>query len=391
MQSLHQASRGAYARFIAFNALVFFALLPGARAIFKYTPDFQWIVFLAEFMLVSALLNSSKAWIKGVIGNRYLLALIGIGMVVAVYYMYPIADGLKVHRLGSDQDDCIMLGVARLLAGQNPYLDRTYFGNMCFTGFGVFAYYLPFVFLKVYFLGGLVALGSYFGYVFHGTRRYEDLGVLTILVFSCIAVPELLSTGSDLVFVGSGIALLSVMGMRVSTSKNWRVLLLMAVLAGLLSSARMNFLVIFPLVSIFLFLRWRAGAAVLFILAGMVAILPSLFIYLSSPADFTPLVLIGKGQSILPRVVILIALLLSITGVVTGLVMLRNDVARFPEAMFLSLMPGLLILSFGDLYGRSGSLALWEGANYLIPLVPLAAFLVLQLRQASLGEADRRK
>jgi len=382
-------NRTVYTRFIAFNALVFFVLLPGLRAIFKYVHDYQWAVFLGEFLFVSILLSSSGTRLRSLLSNRYLLALIGIGMTVAIYYMYPIADGLKAHRLGSDQDDCVMLGVTRLLAGQNPYLDRTYFGNMCFTGFGVFAYYLPFVFFKVYFLGGLFALGVFFASVFYGTRRNEDIGVLMFLVFACIAVPELLSTGSDLVFVGSGIALLSVMGMRVCTTKKWGPLLLMALLAGLLSSARMNFLVIFPLVSLFVFPHWRAGAAVLFIASGMVAIFPSLFIYSSNPAAFTPLVLIGKGQSILPASMILVALLLSIFGVAAGYVMSQRNVSKLPTAMFFSLMPGLLILSLGDLQQRSGIIALWEGANYLIPLVPLAAFLVLQLRQASLDDCLR--
>jgi len=366
---------------IGYTALIFFVLLPGARAIFKYLPEYAWLVAVVELLLVVVVANISGEWVKKAFGNAYLQVALLLIAAAAVYVMYPVADGLKASLRGSDQDDCVVLGALRLLAGQNPYLDLTYFGNPCSTGFGVLLYYLPFVFFKAYFLGGIFSIAVLMASLVRSSGRLDDGGFFLFLLFSCVAVPELLVVGSDLIFVGSGIALLMLLVRSLPDSRQWGALFVSALLCGVLASSRVNFLVLVPLVGFLLFSRWRSGAAVFVVVGTLVALVPSAVIYFSDPQAFTPLHLLHKAQVIMPRAVLAAAAVVSAGMAIVGFFMVRRNAQALPLAVFLALLPGLVTLSFGDLYGRGWSLALWEGANYLVPLLPLAALLVVEQRK----------
>lgn len=381
LQSLHDG-QSAY-RIIGYNTLIFFVLLPGIRAIFKYLPEYAWLVVIAEALAVIFVANSGGKWNKKLFGNAYLLTLLLMLATLALYMMYPVADGLKAVMRGSDQDDCVVLGALRLLAGQNPYLDLTYFGNPCSTGFGVLLYYLPFVLFNAYFLGGIFSIVVVMAALLRSTGRLEDAGFFFFLLFSCVAVPELLVVGSDLIFVGSGIALLVLLVRPLADSKQWGMLFLSALLCGVLASSRVNFLVLVPLIAFLLFSRWRSGAFLFVVFGAIIAFLPSLLIYLSDPQAFTPLHLLHKAQVIMPRGILIVAALVSVGMAIVGYFMVRRSAQALPLAVFLSLLPGLLTLSLGDLYGRGWNPALWEGANYLIPLLPIAALLVVEQRKSA--------
>jgi len=373
-------------RIIEYNVMLLFVLLPGARVIFKYLPDFAWIIVAAELLAVLVVANTGGELSKKVFGNVYLLVALLMLVVIAVYIMYPVADGLKAVMRGSDQDDCVVLGVLRLLAGQNPYQDLSYYGNPCSTGFGVLLYYLPFVLFNAYFLGGIFSIGVVMAAVMRCTGKLEDAGFFAFILFSCIAIPELLVVGSDLIFVGSGIALLVLSVRSLLDSKRWRMLFLSALLCGVLASTRVNFLVIVPLMGFLLFSRWRSGAFVFVAFSIIIALLPSLLIYFSDPQTFTPLHLLQKSQAILPRTVLAVVALVSVGMAILGFFMVQRNVQALPLAVFLALMPGLLTLSLGDLSMRGWNLGLWEGANYLIPLLPLSALLVVELRRTMISD-----
>lgn len=373
-------------RTIAYNALIIFVLLPGVRAIFKYLPEVAWLISFAGLLMVMVVSNLYCERLSKLFGNRYLIIISVTVVTIVVYFMYPFADGLKAVMRGSDEDDAVILGVLRLLQGENPYLDLTYLGNPSSTGFGVFLYYLPFVLFNAYSLGGIIAIGVVMAALVHTTGRLEDAGFFFYMLFSCVAVPELLVVGSDLIFVGSGIALLVLLVRLMSETRIWRRLVILAILCGVLASSRVNFLVLVPLVGFLLFSIWRSGAVVFVVLGSIVALLPSAIIYISDTQAFTPLHLLHTAQDILPTSILVAAAFVSMVMTIVGFILVRSDAAFFPLSVFLALLPALATLSIGDLCGVGGDFALWGGSTYLIPLVPLAAILVMQLRQSALVE-----
>jgi hypothetical protein len=97
-----------------------------------------------------------KSIIDRICKKKYLYVLSILALTVIVLYGYPIADSLKLHGKGSDQDDCVILGVENLLKAQNPYSSRTYHNNPCSTGMGVLIAYIPFVYIGFYELGSVI-------------------------------------------------------------------------------------------------------------------------------------------------------------------------------------------------------------------------------------------
>jgi hypothetical protein len=60
---------------------------------------------------------------------------------------------------------------------------------------------------------------------------------------------------------------------------------------------------------------------------------------------------------------------------------LKKGSGHFPIAIFLILAPMLLMASIGELAYGQWDIAGWAGANYLIPLIPLAAYLLIDITQ----------
>jgi hypothetical protein len=104
---------------------------------------------------------------------------------------------------------------------------------------------------------------------------------------------ELLIVGSDLIFVGFGLVLLSFQTIILVLKKNYNIFWL-AVFAGLLSSSRINFLVIAPIISIFIFIHWQKGGLLFALYSISVAIIPSAIFYFVDSSKFSPFHLLQK-------------------------------------------------------------------------------------------------
>ena len=61
--------------------------------------------------------------------RRIFSFLMGLGFLVGVWLLYPIANGRSESGAGSDADDALLLASSRLLSGEFPYSERTYLGN----------------------------------------------------------------------------------------------------------------------------------------------------------------------------------------------------------------------------------------------------------------------
>ena len=116
-----------------------YLLLPGFRALFKYSPypsliSCLYLIFVSIFLLL--LVNDKLEKIQRVIGNPLSISLFLLAVAISCWIAYPFADSLKLNMQGSDQDDCIILGVNRILNFSHPYSEKTYFGNPCSPGPG---------------------------------------------------------------------------------------------------------------------------------------------------------------------------------------------------------------------------------------------------------------
>ncbi len=352
-------------------------IIPSSRVFYKYLPIFNsfgyllYVLFFIFFIYYLCKGNFSR--IINFLAQPKVIALFVLILTAATLIIYPIADSLKYEMRGSDQDDCIILSVKQLLQFSNPYIEESYHGNQFSCGFGILILYFPFV------ITGIYPLGSIIGTLFAAfslkniTRNINVSIVFSFFIFTSFAWLELTAVGSDLNFIGCGLLILSYGISKNVINKNPNHLLFLSVFAGLLSSSRINFLMIPPLIAFLIFKYWRKGAIVFLVVSLIVAIVPSAFIYSLNPDGFAPFHLIEKSSNLLPLGIKETAIFLTLISAVVAYRLSIKSPQNIPKGIFITLLPSLSFLSFGELYYfREGNLSNWEGANYFIPLIPLA-------------------
>lgn len=351
--------------------------LPGLRTFYKYLPlpALLWVTFLlAECAVLFALFSKRYFRLLVWLTNPYFIFTVFLILLLVVWNGYLIADGLKTQMRGSDQDDCVLIGVGQLLNLRYPYTERSYFGNPCSTGPGMLLLYLPFVWLHAYALGATTVLAI----VCVILRKIEDswliAGLFLTILLSCLALDELLIVGSDLVGLGLGIVMLGVTIPKVVSHKRYSLLILLGLICGLISATRLNFLLLFPFISLVLLFHSKRSALIFFSSALFSSLVPSILLYLYDSAHFTPLHLASKAGLLFSPLAMAISLsfcaILSIIALALG----KRSLQDLPFCLFLTLFPMLLSLALADLSQRNFDFSQWEGANYLIPTMPLVAF-----------------
>ena len=369
-------------------ACLFCVLAPNARPISKYLADYRPGLLLPLYVGLMAgffcLIRS--AWAKERFGRLLgsfwsaaaMLAVAGL----IVWFVYPVADGLKLQMRGSDSDDCIVLGATRIAQLLHPYLEYTYFGNPCSPGVGALLAYAPFVLLGAYPLGSIFALAAaaYAVSRHAGGQRHATVFLATFL--SSVFAMEMLVVGSDLVMLGCGILIACLGLVPAIERRDARWLVGLAVLVGLLSSWRVNFMVLPPLFSALVFVHWRKGSFAFLAISATVAVAPSLFVYMLDPGKFTPFHVVSKGLFLVPLPLQALVIAVSAALALAGVWMVSRAPRRLPLAVFISLFPGLGALSLSSLIAVAPGnaffehVALWGPATYLVPVMPLAVMLL---------------
>jgi len=358
-------------------ALIFLVIAPNLRPIFKYSNFFQLVLFIiyALFIIVLVYLlqnDKFKFYFSKWLGDYRFIFFIFLLVSLLIWFLYPIADGLKSQMRGSDQDDCVIIGVKQLVSLLHPYDKTSYLGNPCSTGLGIILLYSPFVLLNIYCLASIF-LAYLCTYVIRGNSRNVYItSIFTILQFSSLFSMELLIVGSDLIFVGFGLVLLSFQTINLVLKKNTYNIFWLAVFAGLLSSSRINFLVIAPIISIFIFIHWQKGGLLFGLFSISTAIIPSSIVYFIDPSKFSPFHLLEKSNLLLQGRLKEVTIFLSFLAFLFSCNLIKKSIRLLPISLFLCLLPSLLSLSFSDLLLRKVNFATWEGANYLAPIIPLS-------------------
>ena len=347
------------------------------RTIIKYVSNpllsaFMIISYFLLLMLIIYLFQLRKSIIDRISKNKYLYILSILCLTTIVLYGYPIADNLKLHGKGSDQDDCVILGVENLLKAQNPYSSRTYRNNPCSTGMGVLIAYIPFVYIGFYELGSVIfmIITLWYLYINRGPKLafFYKITLLTNTLFI-----ELMVVGSDLFLIGFFLLIAALyMDANIDNMSIGKTLLL-SILVGLVASSRINMLIILPIFAIFGYFRNKLSGILMFLSSSVIAILPSFLIYISNPSLFTPLHLIQKAEMLLPLSVRFVVIAIMAFSLVISLFLYSKKAILFTSALLWILTPMFVGLLIGGLAHVEYKVSLSEHFNYLIPLLPLAS------------------
>jgi hypothetical protein len=353
------------------------------RVIYKYlpVPGAALLLFLVIYLATMYFIFFKGSNIQFWISKPVFIGIVLILTFAIIYFSYPIADSLKIQMRGSDQDDCVILGAQRLIQGLFPYSVRSYYGNPCSPAPGMLILYLPFVYLHAYIGGAFALLLAALASLRRQSCSWLEPGCFLFFLSISLLWWELQVVGSDLIALGLGLVLVMTILPKIIANQQKIYVVLIGVLVGFLASTRINLFFIFPFISIFIFLHWKKGAFLFFFSALFSALIPTLWLYSLNPVEFTPFHLVGKAGVLLPPMAFLCAALVCAGLGVFGLALGRKSLHYGAASLFLGLAPMLCILALADIWNRQWQWSQWEGANYLMPILPIAALIMAQFRK----------
>jgi hypothetical protein len=286
-------------------------------------------------------------------------------VVVAIIFAstYPRVD-VHVAGMGSDDDDALNLGARAILAGQSPYGQRTYLGNVLHHLPGSYVLAIPFVLAGSSALQNLVWLPLFF---IAGSDRKEPAAAVqwswTVLAL-CPGVMWEIVTGTG--YLANTIAI----ALGLSWLMRSRGRLLAAAAWGLALASRANFFLLVPVAIGSLAQRagWRAAARAAAVTAATASLL-IVPLYLHDPYNFGPIEAadrVFRFDNVQPHAGVAIIALMGALSV--GLAFRKmDDASLFRSCALIQLVPvaaGVLLgsLSQGavDLtYARYGTFFMW--------------------------------
>lgn len=352
--------------------LIFILLSTAIRPAFKYAGGvLSWLVFVALALGLLIVARQNRGFRDFVTSRPMVYGFAAILAITSALF-YPSADRLKEQMQGQDQDDCTILVIEQIFRFDYPYDQTSYFGNPCSPLFGALLPYMPFVAVGAFGLANsiIVLLSVHIAFKLTGSGSLP-IALSMLISFGIPQTLELMVNGSDFIFMGFGLLLLSLL-MANSRNKEW-MLIPATVLAAILSSTRVSMPILFVGYFVWLVLEKRK-----FLLSHCVVLVtltfgPSAVIYFINPGEFSPLHLVSKGQRLVPGVFYVAMVLVTVAGLIfliTSSTLRKNPA----EMLVVVLAPHLLFLSFGDLvFNRGFDFFWWEGASYLMVLTPLFA------------------
>lgn len=353
--------------------------IPALRAYDKYLnlfPGAPWLLLLLQAALYIWLLNPHcwPRWLQRMMSTALPAALILITLIAASFYIYPMADELKEQGKGSIADDALYLPFQAWAEGGTLYDDSHILGeakaspgpgwifaNAPFLGMDARLYPL----LVPFWLTVMIGLLRW--YHTHWRAINQMMGAVSLsLIFW-----ELTVTGHDALALSACNLMFFILaehafqqsGMR---GRLWRAAV--AALLGIYATARIIFPFVAPLLSLLWFKvhPWRAIGFTLMATAALAALHGY---HYTQNSYYDPLHLYGRAESIMGLgAVYLGAIATGIAGLLALYYLQASHASRLRWYCIAFLMP-LCFISFGELRGMDYQLAVWEGANYLLPVM----------------------
>lgn len=354
--------------FVLFN--IFF-VIPSFRFLLKFTSEFFLVLFscivntLFYFFLTSKFklpFQNTKIWIVGII----FLASIN-------YFVYPKVDARKnIENKGSTADDAIILATKSWENNGLMYDLMISEIEPISPGPGWVILNSPFIHYNIYFLFS----PFYILLLFYTLKRYEQNNTLNnyflfVLCLSCLFW-EMFFNGHDIIPLSFSLFISAFVYMNyLKDNLSYFYTILIAVFVGLVSTSRIVF-AIYPFILFFLGLRINQQKAwLVLVISSVVCFGLHGYFYLIN-SYYQPFHLLIKAKNILGILPLSIFTFLFLF-ITYKLTLIKKEVDyNLIIAAILSIF--LLPISYGDLIRCSFEFKIWEGANYIFPILPFLIY-----------------
>jgi hypothetical protein len=165
-----------------------------------------------------------------------------LAFTVATIIVYPIADGLKVHGAGSDEDDALILAGQAITHFKNPYTQLTYLSGTIHPGAGWALLASPFSATGLYSLFFPFTLTIALSTLRIEGIDWKNINLFMLFLASSLFVWELAAVGSD--WLPFSMLILTVLLRLLKPSLSTKELAGLTIVLGLLSTFRLVFVLL---------------------------------------------------------------------------------------------------------------------------------------------------
>ncbi|MGV0925164.1 hypothetical protein [Empedobacter tilapiae] len=298
-------------------------------------------------------------------------------MVSINYFIYPKVDARKhIGNKGSTADDAMILAAKSW--EDNGLMYDLIISEMepISPGPGWIILNSPFIYFDVYFLFGAFYLFIllYFFKVYEKSNCFNNY-ILFFLCLSCLFW-EMFFNGHDIIPMSFALLNVSYLYMNhLKDKKSYFYSILIAVFLGLVSTSRIVFS-IFPVILFFLGLRLDfLRAWIILIISSAICFVLHGYFY-SININYQPFHLLIKGKNILGFFPMILFTLLFLC-VTYKLISMKSKIDyTLIIAIILSIF--LIPISYGDLIRCSFDFKIWEGANYIFPILTFLIYYLIK-------------
>ncbi len=326
-------------------------------------------IFILKEKILSLKLIRYKWWILFLVGSTVLNIII-----------YPKVDARKNHGTGSTGDDAFILAAETLkTTGKlyDVYIDKN---TPISPGPGWILLNSGFVLSDLYVLFSPIYLLILFlvlkKYIFND----KQLNLFALFLGSSLVFWELLFNGHDILPLSLSFLIISVLICHNSNQKTslWRFAVL-GFLLGILSTSRIVFIFV-PFLFSFLLMNFNRKRGIILLLTSIgVNLFFNLFFY-SINTHFQPIHLINKGLVIIGTEIFIFLVVIGNLGLFYLTRLKINKSVLFHQRVFIIFGIFFIPVAYLDLARVDFQFSVWEGANYIMPLISFYILLMILRR-----------
>jgi len=358
-----------------------FLVLPSFRMIFKYFPYpflvslLYTILFLTVCMTIHLCLNGKDRFHCRVLRWRMLSWMLAACFAAVSFFIYPVADARKLSGMGSTGDDAVIEPAKTLLECGRLYDTVLYDGAPVSPGPGWIILNAPFALLHIYWLMNTVYIIAAIIISRYYLEKCLPGNIVLVFLSVTLIFWELLVTGHDMFAMGFSFCMLtlSVWSENRETAPSASRIFLTGAVAGVISTARVVFLGVPMLLAVFLSKRHKRHAWIFLLTSLTVAGLLHGYFYAIN-TTYPPFHLFSTGKSMAGGGWSVIGLLMTALTVCIAYKRLDVSSGSWMMSVFICMAVPLSAVSLAQLGQTGWRFALWEGANYLAPAIPLLLF-----------------
>ena len=360
--------------FLLFNLII---VIPSFRFLLKFT-NLYILIFYFLFSNGFFFFYIKKGLRFSILTKKLWLIPLLILPIVS-YFVFPIVDARKsMENKGSTGDDAMILAAESFREYGEMYGQMINDWTPISPGPGWVLLNSPLVYLNCFYLITPLYLALLLFVLWKSKESNNLMNEVFIFIALGAVFWELLLNGHDIPALSFSFFILTYLFLRkVDKIADWKFILL-SILLGFVCTSRVVFMV-FPF--IWLFIGWKQNqrnSLLAFVISIVVASGLHLVFYQQSP-NYQPFHLLGKAELILGKYLLVVFALVFIFGMFKFLVTskIRQSIIRIALVLSAILVP----ISYADWVRVDFDFSLWEGANYVLPLVPFYVYYLVKEKE----------